>query len=129
MEAECKDYLDPLNYDLQGQMAIVLSNWENSEGENRADFESNNAPKPSGCTDAKWSLYGLEVYSFTQNEEREDGDGDGDGDGEPEPAEWLPFIGYVEEWEGSGDGEWYEFYVKGLDGQKLETDDTCLMIG
>ena len=88
MEAECKDYLEPLNGDLQGQMAIVFSNWDNTDG--RSDFEKDAGQVTSGCDDAKWSVYGLEVWTYGQTEERKDDDGDGDGDGDngPEPAEW-----------------------------------------
>jgi len=44
MEAECKDYLEPLNYDLSGQMAIVVSNWDNTDG--REDFERDAGQSP-----------------------------------------------------------------------------------
>ena len=84
MEAECKEYLEPLNGDLYGQMAIVFSNWDNTDG--RSDFEQDAGQVTSGCDDAKWSVYGLEVWTYGQTEEQKDDDGDGDNG--PEPAEW-----------------------------------------
>jgi len=81
MEAECKDYLEPLNYDLQGQMAIVFSNWDNTDG--RSDFERDAGQEPGSCSDAKWSVYGLDIWTYGQNEERDNDDGDGDNDNGP----------------------------------------------
>jgi len=119
MEAECKDYLEPLNYDLQGQMAVVISNWDNTDG--RSDFEKNAGQQPGDCSESEWSIYGLEIWTFDENEERDDGDGDGDGDGDNQPAEWKSLIGYIEEWDYPEDGIDAEFWVKGLNGQFLET--------
>ena len=40
MEAECPQYLDPLTYDTNAQMSIVISSWDNND--KRSDFEFNN---------------------------------------------------------------------------------------
>lgn len=126
MEAECKDYLEPLNYDLQGQMAIVISNWDNTDG--RSDFERDAGQSPGNCSESQWSIYGLDIMTYGQNEERDDGD-DGDGDNGPKPAEWQTFIGYIEEYDEAGDGIDAEFYVKGLNGQFLKAENQCIEIG
>jgi hypothetical protein len=91
MEAECMDYLEPLNDDLQGGMAIVLSNWDNMDG--RSDFEREDAPAPVGCENSTWALWGLDIMIDGQNNDDHNDDTD-------DVAEWKPFIGYVEEWSG-----------------------------
>lgn len=94
-------------------MAVVVSNWDNNDG--RSDFEKSGGSNASGdCTDAAWTFWGLEVYSYGYNEERPDPEPTPEP--EPEPHEFQGFVAYVENWGGN-----YEFYVKGLEGQYLQT--------
>ena len=46
METECEDYLEPLSWDLNGGMGVVISNWDDKEG--RTDFERDQTPNPDG---------------------------------------------------------------------------------
>lgn len=127
MEADCGDYLDPLSYDIEGHMAFVVSNWDNRDG--REDFERDDAPNPTNdCSVGSWEFSEFNVWQYGYNEEQEDDTPTPDPDPQPEPATVQSFIGYAQE-NGQEEG-WYEFFVKGLDGSFLQTDnDKTIEIG
>jgi len=52
-----------------------------------------------------------------------------DNDNDDDDAKWQKLTGYIEDWGEPEDGSWSKFFVKGLDGKFLETDDTSLHIG
>ena len=82
MEADCEDYIDPLTFDLSGNMGIAISNWDNLEG--RADFEFNHNDNPSGtCGDFTISYIRVETFGYDEKKEE-----DATPDPGPEPAKW-----------------------------------------
>jgi len=118
MEQDCSDYIDPLDYDLNGQMGFVVSNWSNTDS--RADFESGTQTNSGDCT-ASWEFYGLSVNENFINEEKPNPNPEPTPDPEPQPqpAEFKTFEAYCDR-----SDMWRDLYVKGLDYRHLEVLDS-----
>ena len=138
MEADCTDYLNEFDADIEGNMTFVFATWDNREYE-FADFECDGlCPQPaSTCDDAsvafsnvKFTQDGsnwdpVEDESDDEDEEEDEDDEDEDeeeSDEDEDPVSFESFTGNLDFY-----GEW-QFYVKGIQGSHLETDyDTITM--
>ena len=124
MEAVCpENYLSPLDYTIEGNMGFVVSSWDNRDGAN-ADFECKGTC-PRAADTCEYSQVSIDNFMAVQAYSNEDPPPTPDPSPEPtpEPAFNQPFIGYTDM---HGD---FEFYVKGLDGGYLETDNQCIKVG
>ena len=137
LEADCRDYLNELNQDIEGNMSYVFSAWDNRDGSG-ADFECDGAcPEPAAsCDGALSAISDIKFYQWgynwdpTDEDDQSDDDSDEDDESEEEseesedeePVDFEEFTGSIDEY-----GDW-QFHVKGLQGSKLETDgDTIFM--
>lgn len=158
MEAGCADYLNSLNGDIEGGMGFVISSWDNTDDSYNAIEECPemcSAPA-ANCDDATNQISNFKVYQWgytedpnvdpepspnpepepptptpdpdTDDEEEDDEEEDDEEEDDepapgPGPADFNMFIGT------SSELGVHEFYVKGLDGAYLETEDDCMKVG
>lgn len=113
-----------MNRMIEQNAALVISNWDNRSGE-MADFEcKDGCPTPAeSCENSKSVISDFTLSSWGSTEDKPEVDDDEDEDN-GEPAIFHPFIAYAE----SNGGE-SEYFVKGLDGRYLETDNDMIMMG
>jgi len=133
MEASCEDYLKDLTVPIEGQMGFIVSAWDNRDYRG-GDWECyDDCPVAAdSCDNASFQIENFNVFQwgFTEDipeddeDDNDDGDDGDDEDDVPEPAQLQGFIA-----DSSELGENYEFFVRGLDGGYLETEDRSLTIG
>lgn len=123
LEADCSGYIASMTR--LSDFGFTFGNWDN-RSEAALDFEwaTGDCPQPvSPCygaeaTISNFALLGNDI--FLEDNGNDDGGNDGDDFG---PAEWGMFWGWTDYF-----GE-ASFYVKGLDGQYLETSERGFEMG
>ena len=126
MEARCEDYLSDMSVPIEGNMAFVMSSWDNTDYRSE-DFEcKTDCPAPeASCENATFQMDDFQVFQWGYTEEiPEDEESEDEEDPRPEPAKFEPFVG-----DSSELGSDWEFFVKGLDGSSLTTDDRSITMG
>lgn len=62
MQKDCRGYIDDLNFDIEGHMSLVFTQWSNEDGRMR-DFQTNNCPLyDAGCSNAYSTFYNLHIH-------------------------------------------------------------------
>lgn len=147
MEADCEGYLDVFDRDIQGKMTYVFATWDNTDGQG-ADFEcQDSCPTPANsCANAQAAFKDVKFEFKGSNEDPTDEDDEEESEEDEEseeeeseeeesddedwtPAEMKTFIGYVDEGSEFFEAGEYELYMKGVDGQQLETYGDEIVMG
>jgi hypothetical protein len=73
MEANCKDYLEALNGDIEGGMGFVISSWDNTDG----GYDVGECPEmcttpATSCADATNQISDFRVFQWGYTEEPAD---------------------------------------------------------
>lgn len=120
LAADCRGDMD----DLDGRdFAFTFANWDNRSGES-LDFEwaSGECPQPvTPCYDSEVTISNFELLEadlFLEDYNDDDG-----GDGDFGPAEWGTFLGWTDFHADT------DFFIKGLDGRYLETEESGFSMG
>ena len=140
LEKDCQGYLEAISDAIEGKMGFGFSNWDNRDG-SMANFEcAETCPSPASSCDSSISMisdFRVETWGYTEdkpdnNDDNDNDDDDGGNDGDDgdedesfEPAMMHAFIAYAEDFE----EDTYEFYVRGLDGRDLTTQDRAITMG
>jgi hypothetical protein len=63
MEADCSDYLDSINENMNGDMAFVFSSWDSKAANEPIDFECSHCDSvPVQCANSSNIISGLKVF-------------------------------------------------------------------
>lgn len=123
MEADCRDYLSALNGPIEGGMGFIFANWDNTNG--AEDFELDYGQKPDSSCDDSWAfIKDFSVKQWGSTEDMPEPSPEPEPEPSPEPAQFLPVETYSDM-----EGGDFITYVKGLDGQCLETEGSGMKMG
>lgn len=67
-EADCREYLDPLNGPIEGSMGIVLSSWDNRDFAEKFELEQGQSPSAT-CDDANSVIKNFSVKEWGATED------------------------------------------------------------
>ena len=118
VEAECFDYIGTMGPRLEGAMSLTFSTWRSAGRDaSLADFEDKaTCPKPSDSCDGAAVFSKITVQSVGFDEE-------------PAPAEPIPEVEFKNITADSDmHGADFNFFLNGIGGQNLETEDRTLKI-
>ena len=124
MEAECQDYLPDMSVTIEGKMGLAVSTWDNRDGRIDVGECKGTCPTPSdSCDNSSWTLenFHIKQWGFTEDIPEEE-ESEEESEDEDNSAVSHQLIGNV-------DGDDIMFYVKGLDGQRLETEGFAMTMG